>query len=109
MHREIEISGGCLTSGIVCIDSLHMFRQLYYEKEQDVTETKMTGVASCLSLSIEETNEPEDGDVLPQKIINVKKLNETTPKKQMVEVFTSIPNPAKKFKLVSSKKNLKFE
>lgn len=101
------MSGVSLTSGIVCIDSLQMFRQLYYETE-DFPETSTIDVSDCLSLYTEATNEQDDERyVLPQKIHDAKKLNETTPKKQIVERFLSIPNPAKKIKL-SPKKNFNF-
>ncbi|XP_018574679.1 three-prime repair exonuclease 1 isoform X2 [Anoplophora glabripennis] len=110
LQREVEKSGNSLIDDIVCIDSLHMFRQLHYE-EENVAQVETTAMPSCLSLSIETTvDETEDGgNTLPQKILEAKKLNETTPKKQMVETFPSIPNPAKRLKLMSSKTNTDFK
>ncbi|KAJ8924702.1 hypothetical protein NQ315_000853 [Exocentrus adspersus] len=110
LRKEIEKTGSSLTDEVLCIDSLPMFKQMYFEEARKCEpKPHVSSMRDYLTISVETTEEVDVQDSgLTEKVQQIKNINETTPKKQIIEVFPSIPNPAKRMKMVSSKRNLDF-
>ncbi|KAJ8967895.1 hypothetical protein NQ314_002586 [Rhamnusium bicolor] len=99
LRREIENVESSLLNDIFCIDSLAAFRNLYCEETKSELAYQVNNASS---VPVEFTDEfdgllcdvvEEVENQMSQKLLDVKKLNETTPKKQIIEVSPSTSNP----------------
>ncbi|CAH1155732.1 unnamed protein product [Phaedon cochleariae] len=125
LRREINRTDSSLSDDILCIDSLVTFQELYLEDMQKkVVKDEVDIGANRVPLEFTDEydkllfDEPEKQDTkCTDKIAIVQKINETTPKKQMMishsDTSSEFCQPSKKMKLTPStpaaKRNLRFD
>lgn len=100
----------CILENVICIDSLVAFQQVYLDEKKKNCDTTD---ASTTSIPIEFTNQYDEllfeasQDIegkSSQKIVEIQKANETTPRKQMIG--QSISHKKRKLNTVSQRFDL---